>query len=136
MRRLIVFLSLLLLLASAPETVSRNITIGDPWVHETSEATALLHVTINNIDRRSDRLLRARTSIATKVEIRDQNGHEGGFAIPGHAEYVIGDSFPRIALLGLAENFRTQSSFYLLLVFERAGKVKIEVAIKPSAAPK
>jgi periplasmic copper chaperone A len=129
MRRLIVLFSLLVLLASAPETVSRNIQIADPWVHETSEASALLHVTIANIDRRTDRLLRARASIAARVEIRDQNGHVGGFAIPGHAEYVIGDGFPRIVLLGLVENLRAQSSFDLLLVFERAGKVTVQVPI-------
>jgi periplasmic copper chaperone A len=129
MRPLIVLFGLLVLVASAPETVSRNIRIVDPWVHETREATALLHVTIANIDRRTDRLLRARASIGAKVEIRDQNGHEGGFAIPGHAEYVIGDGFPRIVLLGIAETLRAQSSFDLLLVFERAGKVTIQVPI-------
>jgi len=129
MRYPIILFSLLGLLASTPETVRKNIKIMDPWVHETSASSTLLHVTIANIDRRADRLLRARASVAAKVAIRDQFGNEGGFSIPGHAEFVIGDGFPRVELLGLTEKLRAQSSFNLLLVFEQAGKVNIEVDI-------
>jgi hypothetical protein len=43
---------------------------------------------------------------------------------------VIGEDFPRVALMGLSEVLRTQSSFHMLLVFEQAGKIAIEVAVR------
>jgi copper(I)-binding protein len=121
---------LLCLAAAMPESAGSTIQIANPWVRETSGSRALLHVRIANTDRRADRLLRASTPVAKKVEIRDQTGNEIGFRIPGRAEFVIGGDFPRIELIGLTQALRARASFQLLLVFEQAGKMKVDVAVE------
>ncbi len=125
------FVALIFLLAAMPESVSSNIQIADPWVRETSEPHALLHVRIANTDRRADRLLRASTPIAKKVAIWDEQGKQnGGFRIPGRAEFVLGGDFPRIELIGLTGALHASGSFHLLLVFEQAGKMTVDVAVQ------
>jgi periplasmic copper chaperone A len=127
----IIVVGLVGLVAAAPEVVSKNITITNAWVHETSGSSAVLHVVIANTDRRADRLVRASTPMASKVAIWNQLGKQsGGFSIPGGADFVIGDGFPRVELLGLSEALRTQSRFRMLLVFEQAGKITIDVAVE------
>ena len=131
MRYGVIVVCLLALVGAAPETVSRNIKIADPWVHATNGSSAVLHVRIVNTDRRSDRLLRASTPIAAKVAIWNQLGKEdGGFRIPGRAEFVIGGYLPRIELIGLTEVLRADASFHLLLVFEQAGKISVDVLVE------
>jgi copper(I)-binding protein len=131
MRYVLIVASLFGLSAAASETVWRNIRIANPWVHETSGKSALLHVTIANTEGRADRLLRASTPIAAKVAIWNQQGKEGGgIRIPGRAEFVIGGDFPRIELVGLTESLRAHASFNLLLVFEQAGKISFDVHVE------
>jgi periplasmic copper chaperone A len=131
MRYTLIVVSLTGLLAATPQLVSRNITITNPWVQETSGSSAVLHVVIANTDRRADRLVRASTPVAAKVAIWNQLGKQSGaFSIPGGANFVIGNGFPRVELLGLSDTFRTQSRFHMLLVFEQAGKIDIEVVVQ------
>jgi copper(I)-binding protein len=123
------------------ETQWKNIKIVDPWVHETSGARAVLHVTIANTAARADRLVRGSTPIAEKVAIWDQLGNEGsGLSIPGRAEFVMGSIVgyvPRIELIGLTKSLQAQTTFKLLLVFERAGKIGVDVTVveAPKAKP-
>jgi copper(I)-binding protein len=122
---------LIFLMAAMPESVAPSIQIADPWVRETSEPRALLHVRIANTDRRADRLLRASTPIAKEVAIWDEQGKQnGGFRIPGRAEFVIGGDYPRIELIGLTGALHASASFHLLLVFEQAGKMTVDVTIQ------
>jgi copper(I)-binding protein len=126
-----VVVGLIVLLAAMPGSVAPSIQIADPWVRETSEARALLHVRIANIDRRADRLLRASTPIAKQVAIWDEQGKQnGGFRIPGRAEFVIGGDYPRIELIGLTGALHASANFHLLLVFEQAGKMTVDVAVQ------
>jgi copper(I)-binding protein len=136
MRYLVIVIGLLLL-AAAPETVIKNIRIANPRVHETSGERALLHVTIANMEGRADRLLRASTPVAAKVAIWNQVGKEGlGLRIPGRAEFVIGSDLPRIELIGLTRSLNADASFHLLLVFEQAGKISVDVLVEPAPAAK
>lgn len=129
-----VVVGLIALLAAAPETSSQNIKIINPWVHETSGSSALLHVTIANTGRSADHLLRGSTNIAAKVAIWNQLGKQGaGLSIPGGAEFVLGGDAPRIELMGLTETLRAPTSFQMLLVFERAGKIVINVLVEHQA---
>ena len=133
MRCVLILISLLCLLGAAPETASRNIKISEQWVNQTSAPRAELHVLIANTELRADRLLRGSTPVAEKVAIYNQLGKEvGSFTIPGRAEFVIGADFPRIELIGLRRTLSAPASFRLLLVFEQAGKVSIDVLIKSS----
>ena len=135
MRYLIILVSLFGLLAAAPETVRNNIKIANPRVQETNGPRAVLHVTIANIEGRADRLVRASTPVAESVAIWDQLGKQGsGLRIPGRAEFVIGSDLPRIELIGLTKTLRADASFHLLLVFEQAGKIIVDVLVKSASA--
>src|SRR5215831_19023848 len=131
MRYVLIVLTLFGLLGAAPEITVRNIRLSDPWVYETSASSTLVNVVIANIASRSDRLLRASTPIAAKVALWNQDAKVGsGLGIPGRAEFVIGGDFPRIELIGLTEILRPDTTFSLLLVFEQAGKITVDVRVK------
>jgi len=118
--------------AATRETVQRNIHILGPWVQATSASRVRLHLTIANTGVRADRLVRVATSLASKVSILDQEGREGGgLTIPGGAEFVIGGNVPGIELIGLRRTLAPAEKFNLLLVFERAGKVYVDVVVGP-----
>jgi copper(I)-binding protein len=135
MRYLIILVSLVGLLAAAPETVRNNIKIANPRVQETNGPRAVLHVTIANIEGRADRLVRASTPVAESVAIWDQLGKQGsGLRIPGRAEFVMGSDLPRIELIGLTKTLSADASFHLLLVFEQAGKISVDVLVKSASA--
>lgn len=135
MRCLIILVGLVGLLAAAPETVRKNIKIANPRVQETNGPRAVLHVTIANIQGRADRLLRASTPVAESVAIWDQLGKQGGgLRIPGRAEFVIGSDLPRIELVGLTKALSADASFHLLLVFEQAGKISVDVLVETASA--
>jgi copper(I)-binding protein len=123
-----------------PETQWKNIKIVNPWVHETDGTRAVLHVTIANMDARADRLVRASTPIAARVAIWDQLGNDkSGLTIPGRAEFVIGmivGYVPRIELIGLTAALRVNTGFKLLLVFEHAGKISVDVSVEQAPAAK
>jgi copper(I)-binding protein len=137
MRSILVLLALLLPAQSqvAPqETVRKHIRIAKAWVRETSEWRTPLHVTIANTGDRADRLVRVATTVAKRVALSDQEGREtAGLTIPGSAEFIIGAGLPRIELVGLKRRLQPHERFHLLLVFEQAGKVRIDVSVEPGA---
>ena len=100
-------------------------------MRETDEWRTALHVTIGNTGDRADRLVRVATSIAKRVVICDQEGREvAGLTIPGSAEFVIGNGQPRIELVGLKRRLQAHERFILLLVFDQAGKVSVDVQVE------
>jgi hypothetical protein len=138
--RLIVFLLALLLplpagsQATTRETIHKHIRIAKAWVRETDEWRTALHVTIGNTGDRADRLVRVVTSIAKRVVISDQEGRESaGLTIPGSAEFVIGNGDPRIELVGLRRRLQAHERFTLLLVFDQAGKISVDVQVETGA---
>ena len=139
MRSVLFLLALLLPLpagsqATTRETVHKHIRIAKAWVRETDEWRTALHVTIANTGDRADRLVRVATSIAKRVVISDQEGREAdGLSIPGSAEFVIGNGEPRIELVGLKRRLQAQERFTLLLVFDQAGKISVDVQVETDA---
>jgi copper(I)-binding protein len=139
--RSVLFLLALLLLplpagsqATTRETIHKHIRIAKAWVRETDEWRTALHVTIANTGDRADRLVRVATSIAKRVVISDQEGREAdGLSIPGSAELVIGSGQPRIELVGLKRRLQAQERFILLLVFDQAGKISVDVEVETDA---
>jgi periplasmic copper chaperone A len=141
LRSILFLLALLLPLpagsqATMQDTVHKHIRVAKAWVRETSEGRAALHVTIANTGDRADRLVRVATSIAKRVVISDQEGRNATeLTIPGSAEFVFGSAEPRIELVGLKRTLRAQERFNLLLVFDQAGKVSVDVLVETGAPP-
>ena len=110
-----------------------DIQISESWVHETSASRATLHVRINNSGMHSDQLMRAATRVAADVAIRDVFAQPSeGLILQADSELVFGKDFPRMELIGLKESLKAKDRFQLLLVFQRAGKLVINVRVDPA----
>jgi copper(I)-binding protein len=112
----------------------KSLEIVHPWCWETQDATkaVAVYMTIRNSARRADRLLRASTSIADKTELRlsgDDKSAKSLEARPG-GELILKRDGPHILLTGVKRQLGAYDAFFMTLVFERAGKVEVEVAVE------
>jgi copper(I)-binding protein len=57
-----------------------------------------------------------------------------GLAIAGGGEVSIQSGGPQIVLTGLKKPLRAYDSFDLILVFEKAGQVKLDILVEEAAA--
>jgi periplasmic copper chaperone A len=93
-------------------------------------------VKIKNTGAAGERLLGASSPLVSKVVILDPQGKETtGLAIAGHGEVSLRSAGPQMVLSGLKKPLRAYDSFDLMLAFEKAGEVKIEVLVEEAVAP-
>jgi periplasmic copper chaperone A len=117
------------------KTSATDIQIVDAWVHETAEPRAVLHLRITSAGAKGDRLVRVSTSLAAKTAIFNQLGQKAeDLVIPAGSEWVMGADSPRIELIGLTRPLKAPETFDLLLGFERAGKVNLNVRVETPGA--
>jgi copper(I)-binding protein len=117
--------------ATAHEIKHKTIRIVHPWVLETEGQQAALRATLKNSGDRAERLLRGSTALASKVSIVDVKGKElSGVTIPPHGELALKSDGMRIVLNDLKKPLRAYDSFDVVLVFERAGPVTVEVLVE------
>jgi len=128
-----------LLVATAAQAHShkvKNLEIVHPWCIETKDTANPVSVfmTIKNSGR-PDRLLRATTSIAGKTELRaagdEKTVSSVGVATRGPTD--LKRDGPHIQLSDVRKQLFPLDSFLMTLVFERAGKVEIEVMVEKAS---
>jgi periplasmic copper chaperone A len=123
--------------AFAHEIKHKAITLVHPWVLETEQPEAVLHVKIKNAGEATERLLRASTPLASKASIVDPLSQDvTTLSIPGRGELVLRTDGPHIVLSGLKVPLRAYDSFALTLVFEKAGSVNVEVSVEEQTSDK
>lgn len=134
-----------LLLATAAQAHShkfKKLEIVHPWCIETNDTAkpVAIYMTIRNAGGRSDKLLRATTSMAAKAELREAGSApeaEGnvvsGVAIGGHGEVNLKRAGTYILLTGMKKQLSPYDSFFMTLAFERAGKVEVEVMVEEAS---
>ncbi len=128
-----------LLVATAAQAHShkiKSLEIVHPWCIETNDIAHPVSVfmTIKNSGR-PDRLLRATTSIAGKTELRTA-GDDKAVASVGVATHGATDlkrDGPHIQLSDVRKQLAPYDSFLMTLVFERAGKVEVEVMVEEAS---
>jgi copper(I)-binding protein len=113
----------------------KSLEIVHPWCIETTDAANPVSVfmTIKNSGR-PDKLLRATTSIAGKAELRvadDKAVSSVGVATRGATD--LRRDGPHIQLSGVTKQLSPYDSFLMTLVFERAGKVEVEVMVEEAS---
>ena len=113
----------------------KNLEIFHPWCIETNDTANPVSVfmTIKNSGR-PDKLLRATTSIAGKSELRvadDKAVSSVGVATRGATD--LKRDGPHIQLLDVRKQLSPYDSFLMTLVFERAGKVEVEVMVEKAS---
>ncbi len=113
----------------------KSLEIVHPWCIETNdtENPVSVFMTIKNSGR-PDRLLRATTTIARKAELRaagDTAISSVGLATRGATDLKRDGA--HIQLSGVTRQLSPYDSFMLTLVFERAGKVEVEVMVEEAS---
>ena len=120
----------------------KSLEIVHPWCFETSDTAkpVAVFMTIRNAGGRPDKLLRASTSIAAKAELRDGGAAPeaegqviGSVAVGRRGEVDLKRGGPHILLSGMKKQLGAYDAFVMTLVFERAGKVEVEVQVEEAA---
>ena len=97
-----------------------------------------VYMKLKNQSRGAERLLSATTPHADKVELIEPKVVEGvklptasqAFIIPARGELVLGPDGPRLLLSGFKKRLSAYDSFELTLVFEKAGRMVVEVMVE------
>src|SRR4051794_191567 len=133
-----------MLVATAAQAHShkfKTLEIVHPWCIETSDTTkpVIVSMTIRNAGGRPDKLLSAKTPMAAKAALResavpDAEGKViGSVAIASHGAVNLKRAGPHIVLSGMKKQLGAYDSFAMTLVFERAGKVEVEVQVEEAS---
>jgi copper(I)-binding protein len=144
-RKTLVLAAAALCIATAAQAHShklKNLEIVHPWCIETKDAGGAVSVfmTIKNAGGKPDKLLRASTASAGKAELRAAGvapGKEGdaiaSVAVASHGAVDLKRDGPHVLLTGMKKALSPYDSFMMTLVFERAGKVEVEVMVEEAS---
>lgn len=142
--------SLLAALAFAlatPALADGHVRIADPYARAMGAAakTGAAFLTIENHGDAADRLVAARSDVAERVELHthkaDANGTmkmlevPEGFAIPAHGSHHLARGGDHVMLLGLTRPLAQGDTFDLVLTFEKAGDVTVQVPVDLERKP-
>ena len=118
----------------------KRLEIVHPWCVETDAAsTVAVYMTVRNSARQPDRLLRATTAIADKAELRGaaMSGQDArpvaSLETKKGRELILKRYGPHILLTGVKKSLGAYDAFAMTLVFERAGKVEVEVQVEAAS---
>ena len=125
--------------ANAHSIKKKGLEIDHPWTREEKDlTTASVHMTIKNRSGRPDRLLAASTPSADKVELLDagdvvldqRSAAARSFVIKPGSDLELHPKGLRLVLRGVKQRFHPYDYFTMTLVFEKAGRVDIDVMIE------
>jgi periplasmic copper chaperone A len=119
----------------------KTLEIVHPWCIETEDTTkpVVVSMTIKNVGRKPDRLLRASAARAAKTELRtgvppDAEGDViASIPIGGRGEVNLKRGGPHVLLSGVKKPLGAYDSFLMTLTFERAGKIEVEVMVEEAS---
>jgi copper(I)-binding protein len=124
--------------AAAHSHKKKNLEIVHPWTPETGgkgATTAQVFMTIRNSGSAPDRLLSASTPRAEKVELSGNAAAQDGkpaarFRVDAGKALVLHARGQHLVLTGVKRAFHAYDDFKMTLVFEKAGRVVIDVVVE------
>lgn len=128
--------------AFAHDYTAGPLKIGHPWARATVAATGGAFLSIENTGTAPDRLLRASSDVAGKVElhthIKDGDVMRmravEAIDLPAGQKVMLQPGGYHIMLFGLKRPLKEGERFPLTLEFEKAGTLQVEIAVdKPGA---
>ena len=130
-------LSLCLLLAIAACTRPASIRVDDPWARATSGRTAQVAVFMTISSRTGDRLIGASTPLAARTDLMTMGAGDGGMAMSYVEAIEIRAGEPvrldprrlHVWMAGVGQPLVAGQTFPLTLSFEKAGDVRVDVAV-------
>lgn len=128
--------------AAAHEVKAGELTIVHPFARATAARNGGAYMTIANAGGAPDRLLRARTAAAAKVELHTivQQGDVmqmravDAIDIPANGKAELKPGGFHVMLLGLGSALVEGQTFPLVLEFEKAGAVEVTVNVEKAGA--
>lgn len=122
-----------------------DLLIEHPWTRAVGDRapTAAGYMVIRNTATTPDRLIAAETPRASRVEIHEMSVTDGimrmrpitgGIALPPGAEVRLAPGGQHLMLIGPQGGFAQGAHVPVTLVFERAGRVTVELAVEAAGA--
>ena len=145
MIRIAVLLSLAVALAPpaamAHSHKKKGLEIVHPWTPAMVEANVAnipVYMKLKNSGKAPERLLSATTPLADKVELIEPKPQGSmtlptvatALSVPAGGELVLSANGPRLLLSGFKKRLDAYDSFKLTLVFEKAGRMEVEVMVE------
>lgn len=122
-----------------------DLEISHPWSRETPPAAKVgvgYVKAIRNKGAEPDRLVAVESPVSPKVEIHETREVDGvaqmrpvaSVEIPAGGEAVLGPGGYHLMLTGLKEGFAQGDQIPAVFVFERAGRVEVELSVEAMGA--
>jgi periplasmic copper chaperone A len=134
--------------ASAHSYKLGALEIGHPWARATppTAPTAGAFLTVKNTGTTPDRLISITSPVASAVQVHEtkmegnvmrMRERDGGLEIPPGATVTLAPGNLHLMMMGLKEPFKQGDKVPVTLVFEKAGKIDVELVVVPiGATPK
>ena len=126
--------------ASAHGYKRKSIEIVHPWTGDKAEAggrDAIVSMDIKNSGAEADRLVSATSTIAERVEIRTSGGPlPRGIEIAPRGRVDLTAKTQHLRLVGLKKGLTAYDTLPVTLVFQRTGRIKIDVLVEEASEPK
>jgi periplasmic copper chaperone A len=118
------------------------IEIVQPWapVMAAGQDTQFVYLTVRNRANLPDRLMRALSPVASKVELHGASADRGepkpvaALTIGAGEELVLSATGPHLAMVGLKRSLLEHQTFKLALEFDVGGRIVVDVVVGPPAA--
>jgi copper(I)-binding protein len=118
---------------AATHTHKKNgLEIIHPWTRESpgNATPARIFMTVKSLNGRPDRLVSASTPRAGKVELDAAGNGPLAFVLQRGKDLVLHADGPNLKLTGLKTPLSAYDDFKMTLVFERAGRIAIDVMVE------
>jgi copper(I)-binding protein len=116
--------------AAAHEYYGKSFTLIHPWAEPSAPAATSAEVFMHfDAVERPDRLLRAESELAQRVEVRGGDGKPAAKGIEIGPETVLAPGGARLVMVGLKQPLETGRSYPLALTFEKSGTMRVMVSI-------
>lgn len=115
------------------EIVFKQLRIEHPYTFEPEvrlPARLPIYMLISNRSEQSDRLIAVETVHGASTVLAGAPLSDGGIELPAKAQTVLGPKSAYVLLRDLEETVEGYQYFPIVLVFEKAGKVEIEVYVE------
>lgn len=124
---------------------SSSIQIEKPWARATpgGAKTGAAYMTIDNKSNVADRLTGASSDVAKTLQIHEMKVVDGvmkmreipeGLPVPAGGSVALKPGAYHVMLIGLKKPLKAGEKIALTLVFEKAGKVSVEVPVQAIGA--
>lgn len=122
-----------------------DLTIGHPWSRATvgTARPGVAYLSVTNAGKDSDRLLSAQSPVCARVELHETQRKDGMMSmapiaaveIPAGGKVALAPGGIHLMLVGLKRPLVEGERVPMTLVFEKAGKLAVELKVEPLGGP-